>query len=193
MAEDFRFLTDQQLADLLSKGDDGAYSEIYYRYKGVLFQHVYKKLRSQEEAEDIIQDLFATLWARRDELTNLESLSGYLYTSVRNKVLDFISRSQVRKGYIEDLQHFIDTKVAVTDHLVRENMLREHIEAEIAELPEKMREVFVMSRKLHLSHREIADKLGLSEKTVKNQVNNSLKILRKNLGVIAYITLLMKL
>lgn len=189
---DFRSLTDQQLVVLLSKEDGGAYTEVYNRYKGVLFQHAYKKLGSQQEAEDIIQELFAALWAKRYTLVPSESLSGYLYTAVRNRILDFISKSQVRKDYVEGLQHFINTEVAITDHLVRSNMLRKKIEAEVAELPDKMREIFELSRKLQLSHREIAEQLGISEKTVKNQINNALKILRKRLGVLVYLMLLLK-
>ena len=187
---DFRLIPDQQLIALLQDEDKGAYTEIYNRYSRLLYQHAYKKLRNQEEAEDIIHELFAVLWAKRFTLAPSESLSGYLFTAVRNRILDFISGKNIRADYISSLQHFIDNEVAVTDHRVRSNMLKDMIDTEIARLPEKMRIIFELSRKEQLSHRQIAEVLGVSEKTVKNQVNNSLKILRKRLGFFVYLCFL---
>ena len=184
---DFSLIPDQQLIALLHDEDRGAYTEIYNRYSKLLYQHAYKKLRSQEEAEDIIHELFTVLWAKRFTLTPNESLSGYLFTAVRNRILDFISGKNVRADYISSLQHFMDNEIAVTDHRVRSNMLKDMINAEIALLPDKMRTIFEMSRKEQLSHREIAEILGVSEKTVKNQINNSLKMLRKRLGFFVYL------
>ncbi|MDB5117490.1 MAG: polymerase subunit sigma-70 [Mucilaginibacter sp.] len=186
-------LPDHELVFLLKTGDKDAYTEIYNRYKGILYQHAYKLLRNQEEVDDIIHELFTTLWIKRETLEFKTNLSGYLYTAVRNRVLDYISHQQIESAYIISLQKFIDKGVAITDHRVRLNMLQEVIEKEIACLPAKMREIFELSRKSQLSHREIAEKLDISEKTVKNQVNNALKILRVRLGLLIYLYLLYKI
>lgn len=125
-----------------------------------------------------------------DERTTLvvnENLSGYLYTSVRNRILDFISSQKVRANYVTHLQSFIAKNEIVTDYSVRVSLFKQLIDQEIARLPQKMREIFEMSRRDQLSNKEIAEKLGLSEKTVKNQINNSLKILRKRLGTLIYL------
>ena len=179
-------LSDHELVVLLKAGDEIAYTEIYNRYKGILYQHAYKRLHNQQEVDDIIQDLFTTLWTKREALVLKTNLAGYLYTAVRNRILDYISHQQIESAYIISLEKFIEKGVAITDHRVRMNMLQELIEKEIAGLPDKMREIFELSRKSQLSHREIAQKLDLSEKTVKNQVNNALKILRVRIGVLVY-------
>ncbi|MES2107968.1 MAG: sigma-70 family RNA polymerase sigma factor, partial [Bacteroidota bacterium] len=131
------------------------------------------------------------LWEKRETLTPQTNLSGYLYTAVRNRILDFVARQNVQSSYIGSLQTFMDQAENATDHLLRENQLTALIEKEIAALPPKMREVFELSRKAHLSHKEIAEQLGISEKTVKSQVNNALKILRVKLGIFIWIFLLL--
>ena len=183
-------LTDQQLVQLLKQNDEKAFTAIYHRYKAVLFVHAYKMLQSKEDAKDIIHELFSTLWSKRAEIQLSGQLSGYLYTAVRNRVLDCISRKQTESNYINSFQQFIDRGEEVTDHRIREQQLASVIEQEIANLPPKMREVFELSRKAHLSHREIAERLDLSELTVKKHVNNALKILRGRLTILLILMLL---
>jgi RNA polymerase sigma-70 factor (ECF subfamily) len=89
-----------------------------------------------------------------------------------------ISHKQIESTYFESLRQSVLEGNAVTDHLVREKELATLIEKEIDALPVKMRHVFKLSRTLHLSHREIAERLDLSEATVKKHVNNALKVLR---------------
>jgi len=182
--------TDSELTGLLRSGDHLAFTEIYQRYTGVLQGHAYSKLQDREEAIDVVQELFVALWTKRETIAFHTTLSGYLYTSVRNRVLNLILHKKVASDYITSLQNFIDHGEALTDHLVREKELAIIIENEISALPEKMRAVFEMSRKGGLSHKEIAQKLGLSEKTVKNQVNNSLKVLKGKLGPLFILLLL---
>lgn len=179
-------LADLDLFALLKKGNKHSYEEIYHRYKKLIYLHAYKMLQDEEEAKDIVQELFTQLWSRRAELQVESSLSGYLYTAARNRVLDRIARGKIEKKYIASLQNFAETDTHITDHLVREKELKLLIEKEIASLPAKMRLVFELSRKEYLSHREIADKLQISEATVKKQINNALKVLRVRLGAFIF-------
>lgn len=183
--------TDNELFSLLSKDDYSAYTEIYDRYAPLLYMHAYKRLKNREEAKDIIQELFITIWERRSEIELKSNLSAYLYTSIRNRVLKVISHKQVESSYIISLQHSIEKGYASTDYLVREKELIDIIEKEINALPSKMRLVFNLSRKSHLSHKEIAEKLDLSESTVKKQVNNALKVLRVKLQALFYVIILL--
>ncbi|HYH54966.1 MAG TPA: sigma-70 family RNA polymerase sigma factor, partial [Anseongella sp.] len=125
--------------------------------------------------------LFTTLWTRRAELDIKGCLSAYLYVCIRNRVIKLISRKQVESAYFTSLGLFLEQGSPIADHLVREKELARTIEREIGELPPKMRTIFNLSRKEHLSHGEIADRLGLSAATVKKQVNNALKVLRVKL------------
>lgn len=179
---DYSAFDDQQLSELLKAGDRLAYTEIYARYHAGLYLHVFGKLRLREESRDIVHDLFAGLWNRHAELELSGKLATYLYVAARYKVFDFIARREKAHKYMDSLGDFIEKDTYVADYLVRENQLQELIDKEIAALPAKMREVFELSRKQHLSHKQIAAVLGISEQTVKTQVNNALKILRNKLG-----------
>lgn len=182
----YQSYSDTELLQSFKEGDQAAYTEIYHRYKGLLYVHAYKKLGSREEARDIIQELFTVLWNKREDLDIQTNLSGYLYTAVRNRIIKQISRKQLESKYFNQIQLQPIRPDAITDHLVRENLLVQLIEKEINSLPSRMREVFLLSRKGKLSHRQIAEQLGLSESTVKKQVNNALKVLRVKLGLAMY-------
>jgi len=181
-------LSDDELVSLLSNGDQAAYTEIYNRYHAALYIHVFNKIRSREESRDIVHDLFSNLWLRRTDLTLRTTLAAYLYTASRYRVFDLFARREVTSKYIESIDDFANRGDCITDHLIREKQFQAVIDREISALPEKMREIFELSRKGNLTHRAIADLLGLSEKTVKKQVNNSLKILRAKLGISLFTT-----
>jgi RNA polymerase sigma factor (sigma-70 family) len=103
---------------------------------------------------------------------------------VRYKVFNLIDRKKVRSNYLSSLEDYIKKNEYSGEYRVREKQMQELIEKEITSLPPKMREVFELSRKANLNYREIAEKLNISDNTVKKQMSNALKILRSRLGVI---------
>ncbi len=176
-------LTDGELTVLLKTGDHAAFTEIYQRYKRLLYTHAYQRLRNEQEADDLIHELFTSLWEKKGILEFKTNLAGYLYTAVRNRILDYISHKQVESDYIASFQGFLDRGENFTDFLLREKQMNALIDKEIARLPLKMREVFELSRREGYSHKQIAEKLGITQKTVKSQINNALKVLRVRLGL----------
>lgn len=186
----YRTLQDHDLIDLIKSEDEAAFKEIYERYFNVLYVHAYKRLQDREDAQDVVQEVFTILWDKREQITPTISLLAYLYTSVRNRIFNNISHKQVESSYIQSLQYFIDQEICQTDYLVRENQLHALIEKEIAALPPRMQEIFSLSRNGHLSHKEIATQLDLSEQTVKKQVHNALRILRAKLGLLPFLLLI---
>jgi RNA polymerase sigma-70 factor (family 1) len=178
----YKILSDEELSKLLRSGDQSAFKEIYERYKFILHAHALNKLRNRTDAGDVIQDLFIYLWEKREIIEFKGNLSGYLYTAMRNAVLNKIAGLGVRTRYADSIKALPENFVFETDHLIRERQLIQLIEDEIALLPAKMREVFEFSRKHHLSHKEIADRMNISEQTVSKQVSNALKILKVKLG-----------
>ncbi len=171
-------LSDEALFELLKEGRKDAYEEIYHRFKGVLYAHAYRMLGDREEVRDLLQEVFVVLWSKREELF-IKNVSAYLYSSIRNRVIDRASRQRNRNKYLESISFYAEHhSYQVPDRILYEKELRTLIEAEVEALPERMRLVFQMSRKEHLSHKEIGEKLGISETTVRKQVNNALKILR---------------
>jgi len=178
----YRSFSDADLFALLGNGDHLAFTQIYERYSGKLYVHVYNRIRNREEARDVIHELFAALWNKKDQIVLRTELSAYLYTAARNRLIDLVNRKKIHTDYTSTLSSFVVSKTNITDHQVREKELEKLIEKEINALPEKMREVFNLSRKKHMSHREIADVLQISEFTVRKQINNALKVLRPKLG-----------
>ncbi len=191
MNTDYKNLPDHELTAFLKREDALAFSEIYDRYWTVLFLHARKMLRNEQEAEDIVQELFTQLWKKSAVIDFNVKLSSYLYRAVRNRIMDHVTHQKVVFDYQQSLIDFIGSGFAAPDELVQEKELALLIEHEIQALPEKMREVFVMSRKQHLSYREIGEQLGISENTVKNQVSSALGILRTKLGVSSVVIFLL--
>jgi RNA polymerase sigma-70 factor (family 1) len=189
---DYKSCDDVELLGMLKASDRRAYTEIYNRYHYLLLNHAYKKLRDEELAKDVIQELFAGLWMRREQEINSANLAGYLYTITRNKILDIFAHQKVRSNYVENsLQDFaLHNSYSNTDHLIREKEFMIYIEREIQALPKKMREIFELSRKGNLTHKEIAAKLNTSEHNVSKQISNAIRILRKKTDIFIIIYLL---
>lgn len=177
-------LSDEELAGLLKKGDHKAFTVIFDRFYGLLFVHACKLLQDEDEAKDVVQELFEMIWLKRNSWTVNGSVSAYLYASTRNMVLNQIAHKKVKNRYLDSLGEFVRQEDYHTDFYVRERELKRVIEKEIAALPQKMSEIFKLSRTECLSHKEIATRLHLSELTVKTQVKRALKILKPKFGFI---------
>jgi RNA polymerase sigma-70 factor (family 1) len=180
---ELKTLSDTELIYLFKGGDRRAYEEIYFRYWAILFRHACKMLGNDEDARDLVQDVFSVFWSNGAEVRITHSLPAYLYSMMRYKIFDFISRRKVRSDYLSSLADFIEKNEYSTDYRVREKQMEAIIAKEIAALPPKTKEVFELSRKANYSYREIARELNISENTVRNQINNALKILRSKLGL----------
>lgn len=187
---EYKNFSDNELSAMVSLGDHVAYAEIYNRYKGILHLHAYKKLGDFEEAKDIVQELFTVFWDKRESIPPTTNLSGYLYTTLRNRIFNIIAHKDVESKYLSSIADFFNQGIAATDHLLRERELGARIEREIENLPPKMREVFLLSRKQNLSHKEIGEILTISESTVKNHIKGALKTLRIKLGLLTFLIFL---
>lgn len=175
-------LNDELLLLMLKRGEQPAFSEIYQRYWPILYRHAFRMLKSEAESEDVVQDTFVNLWKAAHDLPDHTSLGAYLYTMVRNRVLNIIAKSSVHASYRSDLERFMVDGYELSDHLVREKILAKIIEQEIQQLPPRMREVFERKRNDYLSYKEIAAVMDISELTVKTQMNKAITILRRKLG-----------
>src|ERR1700744_2239263 len=175
---------------LLKKGDHAAFEEIFRRYSTLLYAHAFNKLRDAEDAHDAVQEVFSKLWIRRDQLVVGNNLAGYLFVAVRNQIFDIIRHKKVITAFEESFREFEVANYPVTDHRARENILAELIEREIAALPPRMREVFELRRKEHLSNKEIAERMGIKESTVADQMKKALRALRLKLGLVILLGIL---
>jgi len=175
-------ISDKELLHQFQQGSKAAFEALYNRYFPRLYHHAYKMLKDQDEAQDLIQELFTSFWIKGKELDLITSVSSYFYASTRNRILNIFEHNRVHDHYVLSLGEFLSSVEMCVDELVIEKELAEIIEGEIKQMPPKMREIFELSRKEDLSHKEIADYLAISDKTVKKQISNALKILRMKIS-----------
>lgn len=167
--------------DLLQKiagGDKKAFSEVYERFHRPLLRHVVSKVGNLSAAEDILHDLFFSLWNGRGRLVNIDSLPAYLYTSCRYLVFQYIKKNSAHESNIEWVAENIGNNEQSIEERLYYRYLLDIINLEIEDLPEKCKQVFKMSREELMTNKEIASALHISESTVENQINKAIKRIR---------------
>ncbi|QEM02731.1 RNA polymerase sigma-70 factor [Mucilaginibacter rubeus] len=174
-----QLMTDEDLIALIRENDLGAFERIYNKYWSKLYLSAYNIIRDRQVAEDVTQEVLVNLWMKRANL-KLTSLNAYLYTSVRYQVFNVIRSGKVRADLFNKLEELFSNNGG--EELLSEKEINRLLEQGVAELPEKCRQIFIMSRKEHLSTKEIAERLGIAPKTVENQLTVALNRLRKTLG-----------
>ena len=185
--KNFKAYSDEGLLKLLKQQELGAFEEIYLRYWRKLYSSAYKRLMSRETAEEIVQDIFTSLWVNR-HTAEIDVLSSYLNTAVKYKVINNLEREMLRRQYAEAQIHASHTADNSTEETVLLNELNSALEKEIQKLPPKRKQIFKMSREDHLSIKEVASNLGISEKTAENQLGKALKVLKLNLKHLSFST-----
>lgn len=162
----------------LIEGDEDAFCELYAAYKNRLIYFAMRFLKSREYAEDIFQDAFTVVWQGRRFINPDASFSAYLYTIVRNRILnqlrDLANQDKLREQILSQAVDYTNN----TKETVFANDLRQFIVRALQQLTPRQREIFEMSREQQMSHREIAEALGISVNTVQESISISLRMLR---------------
>jgi RNA polymerase sigma-70 factor (family 1) len=149
----------------------------------------YKRVRSKCATEEIVQDLFLSLWSKRTALT-INNLPSYLYTAVKHRALNYIESQLVQQKYWEYYKRFIPQHECITEESVDADELMEVFEKSMERLPEKSKLVFKMNRLEGHSVTEIARLLNLSEKAIQYHITKSsrqLKVFLKDFIVLPFI------
>ena len=175
--------TDQDLLQLMREDNKDAFTALYRSYWESLFIPTVKITRSKEDARDILQEVFLSVWNRRKELDVKGSLAAYLQTSVRYKAIDYIGKNITRRHYLNllyKLEEFSQSPAAETQIQLKE--IQQTVNGVVGKMPPKMRAVYQLSRYEHLSHQEIAQRLGISDETVKKHIQHALKLIRSSIS-----------
>lgn len=173
-------LSDGSLVNLLKSGDSGAFEIIYDRYWRQLYGFVYMQVGSKEDAENILQELMASLWQNRAR-SQIRDLRGFLFISARN-LTNMYFRSQINLRKYQEYQLFREVFDSVdTDKIFNENQLLEAIEKALKQLPEKTAAIFRMNKLNDLPVKKIASQMRLSDKAVEYHIYKSMKIIRQSL------------
>ena len=165
---------EEDLIRRINDGDERAFKLVFDLYYRPLTLFAMKYVRDVEDAKEIVQEFFVRMWSKRDTLEIRFSLRIYLYRSIRNACLNFIASDKVEKKRMMGYQYPLVSNDNALEHMMAAEQ-EELLMRAIDNLPEKCRQIFVMSRMNRLSHQAIATQLNLSVKTVEAQISIALK------------------
>jgi len=177
-------VTDHELWESIKNNDEQAFAKLFYRYSTKIYSKAYSYLRDKEICEQIVQDIFMGIWTARHTL-QIESFGAYLTAAARYRIYKHRYSAKVvpiqYKEVLEDADYANhNSQNEGYNKLVSEEMELE-VENRLSGLPKRCQEIFIMSRRQQLSNEEIADELGISKRTVENQITSALKHLRFSL------------
>lgn len=164
----------------LKSGQESAYDLLFQEYYRPLTVFAHGYVQDLDAGKEIVQDLFVHLYEKRKNLLISTSLKSYLYQSVRNRCLNYIKHQQVQKNHHDRMNPGPDRSDDLEEQIL-EVELEHRIFQIVEQLAPQCRKIFNMSRVSGFSNAEIAEKLGISKRTVETQISNALKILRKKL------------
>ncbi len=170
---------DIELVQRFRSGDVRAFEMLFNTHYKALVGYGRTIVKDQEEAEDIVQQVFVSVWEKRTTMIVHTSFRAMLYSAVHNASLNRIKHQSVKR---EHARHVTLTGTSIgSSYEMQYRELQTRINKAIDQLPEQCARIFKMSRFDELKYQEIADKLGLSVKTVENQMGKALKVLREDL------------
>lgn len=181
-------MTDLFILKRIKEGDIKAFEQLFRAYHAPLCLYAISITGRKEVAEEIVQELFYTLWKERESLNILRSIKSYLYGAVRNQSLQYCEHHLVRERHREKVLSAPTDSPAVTPHEQLEySELKTIIDRTLARLPDRRRQIFAMHRFEGLKYKEIADRLSLSVKTIEAEMTKTYQLLRKEIEKYTYL------
>ncbi len=178
-------MPEENLFDLRIKkiinGDSDSFKDLFFEFAKPLIYFSNRIVNDYDEAENIVQEVFVSIWQNREKLDPSQKIKTYLYVAVKNRSLKFIRHENVKQDSFEDIQEIYQTHSNPESETLYEE-LKLAIDNAIKSLPEKCKLIFEMNRFDKLSYKEIAKVLDISVKTVETQMGRALKSLRSQLA-----------
>lgn len=175
------------LVNRIKKGDEEAFRELYQQYYTVLCMHAHSVINDVTVSEDIVQEVFFSLWLKRKSLIIEQKLSTYLYRTVYYQCIKYLRRKSLELKFAAEKKYQLREAEMLYKHgdlpyaHINQHELKNQINNTIQELSEKTKEIFILSRKHELKNHEIAEKLNISIKTVEYHIAKALVKLREKL------------
>lgn len=177
--------SDADLIIALKEGNLNAFNQVFDRYAKRLYRFSMGYLKSAENAEEIVQEVFLKIWNNREELIVQKSFDSYLFTIAKNGILNTIRKSKSEQAYLSYAKLYPGKNVLLDQELDFKELEKAYQEA-IAQLSPRRKEIFLLSREQSLSNAEIAKRMNISVKTVENQMTSALAEIRKNLRSLGF-------
>jgi RNA polymerase sigma-70 factor, ECF subfamily len=165
----------------IKKGDKKSFEQLFKLYYAPLCLFSHKFIADNDECEEIVQGFFMKLWDKREKIEINTSVKNYLFSSVRNSCFNYLKHKKIHNLYQKQVLQGYEDPQNDYSYFFLEADLYEKIDNAISELPDRRREIFVLSREKGLKYKEIAEQMGLSIKTVEAQMGSALKTLREKL------------
>jgi RNA polymerase sigma-70 factor, ECF subfamily len=175
-------MSQQELIILIQKDNVKAFDEFYKNNWRALYHMAYRSTGSIDDAKDLVQNVFISFWNMRESIDPEKFHLSYLFTSLRNSIINLHKKAEVRRQHAE-LQTEVYPLYTNEDHYIAKE-LAQALQNRVTQLPNKMQQVFVLSRYKNLSVAEISETLNITPQTVKNQLSNALKVLRAGIGML---------
>jgi RNA polymerase sigma-70 factor (family 1) len=173
---------DCELLALIKTGDKEAFAMLYQRYWRDLYDTAYQRLKNPQQAEDIVQDVFVSVWSRRSDL-NINNPAAYLHTAVRFKIFNYVERDLACEAFLEPFESIIAYQSGADDQLMGKELIR-LIQLFANTLPNKRKQIFLLHLSQNFTTREIAEQLHINQKTVQNQLGRALDGLKTRLATV---------
>ncbi len=178
-------ISDLDLIPALKEGNLQAFSQLFDRYGKRLYHFSLGYLKSPQDAEEIVQEVFLKIWHNRDEMAEAGSFESYLFTIARNGILNTIRKSKSEQAYLNYLK-IHPTKNVLLEEELNFHELEKAYRSAIEQLSPKRKEIFLLSKEQSLTNAQIAQKMNISIKTVENQMTSALSEIRKNLRSLGF-------
>ncbi len=174
------FKSNERLIKDLKEGSEAAFEEIFKVFWAKLYTIALSKTKSHDEAEEVIQSVFSSLWEKKASLS-IHNLEQYLISALRNKIIDRIRTKLIHEKHWIEYRMFLSSQNNEIEETLHFNELSKSVENLLKKLPKKSQEVFRMNRLEGYSKKEIAKLMQISEKAIEYHITKSLKILRLQL------------
>ena len=172
-------ICEPELTEQIKQGEKRAYRKIFEHYAPRIFRFANAYLKSNEDAEELVQDVFMQIWEKRNALDKNKNLEAFLFKVAVNAIYDFIRRKNIEQAYLDFIEHSSQASLENTWQTVIYNDMLEQLEILVEVFPEQQRKIFRLSKEKGLTNDEIATKLNLSKRTVENQLYRATATLKK--------------
>jgi len=177
--------SEAEFIQALRAGDIKSFSELFDRYGKRLYFFAKGYLKSDEDAEEIVQEVFMKIWSNREVLSTEKSFESYLFTIAKNGILNIIRKSKSEQAYLTYAKIHPEKNTLLDDEL-NFTELKAAYQKTIENLSPRRKEIYLLSREQHLSNIEIAEKMNISVKTVENQMTSAIAEIKKNLQSLGF-------
>jgi RNA polymerase sigma-70 factor, ECF subfamily len=174
-------IAEKDLIVRLKDGDQTAFELLFHHYYSGMVVYASQFTADRNEAEEIVQDFFVRFWQKHQQIIPADSLKNYFFLSVKNSSLNYLKHKKIEARYLKELSDLSNQHLVYDPDLYLATELQKKINNTINLLPEKCREIFMMSRIQGMKNDEIAKELELSKRTIETQISNALKVLRVEL------------